>query len=61
MSTVTAWQVIGGKMSYIDALFKKDEDKIYVVERDPRRAGYSQSTMPGTCSTTRTQGANTGQ
>ena len=24
-------------MSYIDALFKKDEDKIYVVERDPKK------------------------
>ena len=35
MSTVTAWQVIGGRMSYIDALYKKDEDKIYVVEHVP--------------------------
>ena len=24
-------------MSYIDALYKKDEDKIYVVERDPKK------------------------
>ena len=37
MFTVTAWQVIGGKMSYIDALYKKDEDKIYVVERDAKK------------------------
>jgi DNA polymerase elongation subunit (family B) len=33
----TAWPVIGGKMSYIDALYKKDEDRIYVVERDPKK------------------------
>jgi hypothetical protein len=25
------------QMSYIDALFKKDEDRIYVVERDPKK------------------------
>ena len=24
-------------MSYIDALYKKDEDRIYVVERDPKK------------------------
>ena len=24
-------------MSYIDALYKKEEDKIYVVERDPKK------------------------
>ena len=24
-------------MSYIDALYKKDEDKIYVVERNPKK------------------------
>ena len=24
-------------MSYIDALYKKDKDKIYVVERDPKK------------------------
>lgn len=24
-------------MSYIDALYKKDEDKIYVVERDSKK------------------------
>ena len=24
-------------MSYIDALYKKDEDKIYVVERDAKK------------------------
>jgi hypothetical protein len=34
---VLALQVIGGNMSYIDALYKKDEDKIYVVERDPKK------------------------
>ena len=34
---VLALQVIGGSMSYIDALYKKDEDKIYVVERDPKK------------------------
>ena len=33
MSTVTAWQVIGGSMSYIDAFYKKDHDKVFVVER----------------------------
>jgi DNA polymerase elongation subunit (family B) len=33
----TAWPQDGGKMSYIDALYKKDEDKIYVVERDPKK------------------------
>ena len=28
-------------MSYIDALFKKDEDRIYVVERDPKKGRAS--------------------
>ena len=27
-------------MSYIDALYKKDEDKIYVVERDPKKGRH---------------------
>ena len=27
-------------MSYIDALYKKDEDKIYVVERDPKKGRF---------------------
>ena len=31
-------------MSYIDALYKKDEDKIYVVERDPKKGRVSRST-----------------
>ena len=39
-------------MSYIDALYKKDEDKIYVVERDPKKGrvfvavSYTHLTLP---------------
>ena len=43
-------------MSYIDALYKKDEDKIYVVERDPKKGRVS--TMRDTFSTIQTQEEN---
>ena len=46
-------------MSYIDALYKKDEDKIYVVERDPKKGRVSWSMTQGMCSTIRTPEANT--
>ena len=35
-------------MSYIDALYKRDEDKIYVVERDPKKGTIAESTMCNT-------------
>ena len=46
-------------MSYIDALYKKDEDKIYVVERDPKKGRVFVEYDAGMCSTIRTPEANT--